>query len=80
MASAIRARSSDMDLALGSHTGPRHVNRRIRGRTHGSTRPFSVRVRRFFLHQRRQSLRRFCIHQIGSRQRVGPRRILHRRM
>ena len=46
MASAIRARSSDVDLTLGSHTGPRHVKRRIRGRTHGSTRPRSVLVRK----------------------------------
>jgi hypothetical protein len=53
MASAIRARSSDVDLTLRSHTGPRHVNRRIRGRTHGST-PTTLRTRqkRFFLHQR----------------------------
>ena len=46
MASAIRARSSDVDLTLGSHTGLRHVKRRIRGRTHGSTRPRSVLVRK----------------------------------
>ncbi len=35
-----------------SHTGPRHIERRIEGRTHVSTRPCSKLFKRFFLHQR----------------------------
>src|SRR3954454_19697103 len=35
-----------------SHTGPRPVSRRSRGRTHGSTRSSAAAVQRFFLHRR----------------------------
>lgn len=35
-----------------SHTGPRHVTHRIRGRTHGSTRSRAALVQRYCLHPR----------------------------
>jgi hypothetical protein len=38
-----------LDLIPGFHTGPRHVNRRIRGRTHGSTRTRFIQVEKILL-------------------------------
>jgi hypothetical protein len=46
MASAIRARSNDVDLTLGSHTGPRHVNAASEAGHMAAPRPRSVLVRK----------------------------------